>query len=87
MLVDMKEQARSDCDQKKAAIDCDNTVREQEMVKQHNDQLHVHIVALQRTHTTTEMGFHGGLKPPLKSDDNGSKIVIYAGDMKIHGGF
>ena len=28
------------------------------------------------------MSFHDDLKPPLKSNDDGSKIIIYLGDVK-----
>ena len=54
MLVDLKEQmkeqqAQSVRDRKQAALDCDNTAREQEALKQHNNQLYAQIVALKRT--------------------------------------
>jgi len=43
MLADMKEQmeqqAQSDRDQKQATLDRDNATREQEALKQQNDQL------------------------------------------------
>ena len=51
MLTDLKEQmkekqARSDHDRKQAALDRENIDREQEALKQLNDQLHARITAL-----------------------------------------
>ena len=53
MLADMKEQmkvqqAQSDRDWKQAALDRNNAVKEQEALKQHNDQLQAQIVTLQK---------------------------------------
>ena len=54
MLIDIKEQIKkqqawSDSDREQAALDSENTVREQEALKQLNDQLLAQIATLQRT--------------------------------------
>ena len=59
MLIDMKEHMReqyvqSDHDRKQAALDRDNAVREQEALKQHNDQLQEQIAAFQKISVQTQ---------------------------------
>lgn len=54
MLAGMKEQmkeqqARSDSNRQQATLECENIVREQEALKQLNDQLQTQVAALQST--------------------------------------